>query len=166
MWERGEDVQGRGAAGMEWRQGCPSLLQHLWNLPGTLWRYNAGSQPSSCEDWGLPEAFQLPTSDTGDGTRDSHHPALRRSRPSPGSKKRWGHGELAKQASRKQGQLGKGSAPGAAPQAQKSRAGSQGVALSSASPSQGFFLVKNKKADKFDAPLGHHVSPSLYLWPG
>lgn len=91
MWERGEDVQGRGAAGMQWRQGCPSLLQHLWNLPGTLCRYNAGSQPSSCEDWGLPEAFQLPTGDTGDGTWDGA-----RSHPSPGTKKRWGHGELAK----------------------------------------------------------------------
>lgn len=42
----------RGAALPGWREGWPSLLQHLWNLPGTLCRYNAGSQPSSQEQLG------------------------------------------------------------------------------------------------------------------
>lgn len=100
-----------GAALPGWREGCASLLQHLRNPPGTLCRYNAGSQPSSREQLGQLGAPRCllaahskcqvtPEMAPGKATTPGQGPALRwawlrRSHPSPGTKQRWGHGELA-----------------------------------------------------------------------
>lgn len=62
MWERAKDVQGRGTAGME--RGivhpCSSTSGTSQKPSVNIMQVQSPAPGSNWENWGLPDAFQLP----------------------------------------------------------------------------------------------------------